>query len=204
MNPLVLKGAAQAVRLPGAGKAAIDVTPSAVSVVRATAPAAVDNVASVIAKNPAKLSNFGKAVLGGTAITGVAVGVGGDNLVDLLASKPPTERLDIMNDLANSYPELSGDLRDVNNAIAQMSRLDAASYVPNLYGETHVAVVPQESSPFDLLLDPEVNERNQMLDTTWAISRNRMSLTELKALKFNLGLSEENMNVLEDRFRRGR
>lgn len=210
-NPLQLAANSVAKTLPGglsvgsAPKAIIDVTPRAADTVRSVAPAAVQSIETVVSKDPRKLSQFGKIVLGTTAVGGVAGGVAIDNIIDGLSEMPPVDRMEAINELGQQFPELAEDLRSVNNALAKEQRAHgAASYTENHFGDNNI-IVDQSVAGVSSILDPNINEVQQMLDTTYRQVRSRMPLQTIKALQWLINnCSEENLNVLEDRYQYGR
>lgn len=209
-NPLQLAANSVAKTLPGGlaagggSKAIIDVTPRAAETVRSTAPAAVQSIEEVVSKDPRKLSQFGKIVLGTTAVGGVAGGVAIDNIIDGLSEMPPVDRMEAINELGKQFPEIAEDLRSVNNALAKQQRAHGvASYTENRFGNNIIA--DQSVAGVSSILDPNINEVQQMLDTTYRQVRSRMPLQTIKALQWLINnCSEENLNVLEDRYQYGR
>lgn len=210
-NPLQLAANSVAKTLPGGlsvgggSKAIIDVTPRAAKTVRTVAPAAVQNIENVVAKDPRKLSQFGKIVLGTTAVGGVAGGVAIDNIIDSLHEMPPVDRMEAINELGQQFPEIAEDLRSVNNALAKEQRASgAASYTENRFGDNNI-IADRSVTGVSSILDPNINEVQQMLDTTYRQVRSRMPLQTIKALQWLINnCSEDNLNVLEDRYQYGR
>lgn len=210
-NPLQLAANTIAKTLPGgltvskAPNAIIDVTPRAAEKVRTVAPAAVENIEKVVSKDPRKLSRLGKAVVGTTAVGGVAGGVVIDDIIDNLSDLPPVDRMEAINELGQQFPEIAEDLRSVNNALAQEQRASgAASYTPNLFGDNNI-IADSSVAGVASILDPNINEVQQLLDTTYRQVRSRMPLQTIKALQWLINnCNEENLNVLEDRYQYGR
>lgn len=183
----------------------IDVTPPAAAQVRSAAPAAVTNLEAAAAKNSRSLSTLGKAVVGTTAVGGIAAGTQIDDIINGLNEMAPVDRMDVINSVGEQFPEIAEDLRSVNNALAQQQRHDgAAHYQRNTFGDRNI-MADKSVSGISQFLDPSVNEVQQMLDTTYAKVRARMSLDQIKALQWLINnCNEDNLNVLEDRFQYAR
>lgn len=168
--------------------------------IRTVAGDAVDKIETAVTSQPRKLNNFGKVVLGTGAVGVGGAGFGLNEILDALAQMPPEERLNVINELAASNPELAEELRQVNNAIAGRS-LGVQKFGRNLTGERNAMSDATVTSTVDSLLNPDANEAMQMLDTTYALVRQRMSLAQIKALQFIINnCTESNLNVLEDRW----
>lgn len=183
----------------------IDVTPPAAAQVRTVAPAAVQSLEAAAAKNPRSLSTLGKAVVGTTAVGGVAAGVQIDDIINGLNEMTPVDRMEVVNNVGEKFPEIAEDLRSVNNALAQQQRqTGAAQYQPNRFGDNNI-IADKSVAGISEFLDPTVNEVNQMLDSTYAKVRSRMSLDQIKALQWLINnCNEDNLSVLEDRWQYAR
>lgn len=205
--PNPLQPAVNAIRgtLPGGltlpTRTVIDVTPRVAEKVRAVAPAAVQSIETAVAANPRKLSQFGKIVLGTTAVGGVAGGVAIDSIIDGLSDMTPIDRMEAINELGQQFPELAEDMRSVNNALAQEQRAHGtAHFAPNHFGDNNI-IADRSVAGINQMLDPNMNEVQQLLDTTYRQVRSRMPLSTIKALQWLVNnCSEENLNVLEDRY----
>lgn len=183
----------------------IDVTPPAAAQVRTVAPAAVKGIEAAAAKNPRSLSTLGKAVIGTTAVGGIAAGTQIDDIINGLNEMAPVDRMEVVNSVGEQFPEIAENLRSVNNALAQQQRQNgAAQYQPNHFGE-HNIIADKSVPGISDFLDPSINEVHQMLDSTYAKVRSRMSLDQIKALQWLINnCNEENLNVLEDRWQYAR
>lgn len=165
--------------------------------------AAVSQLAEATA-NAKKEDILRKALVGTGVVTGTAVaGFGAYELYDLWAELPAQERVAVAGEVGDAAPEIADLLRDANNQIASETRAndgDFASYQPNRFGETH-SYADRSVSGFGSVLDPQMNELQQALDTTYALVRDRSSLARIKAEQFIYNnCSESDLNVLEDRY----
>lgn len=186
-------------------RAVKDVTPRAAVKVRSVTPAAVQNIEKAVAADTRKLSQFGKVVLGTTAVGGVAGGIAIDNIIDGLSDMTPVDRMEAINELGQQFPEVAEDLRSVNNALAQEQRNSGvAHFAQNRFGDSNI-IADRSVAGISEMLDPNMNEVQQLLDTTYRQVRSRMPLSTIKALQWLVNnCSEENLNVLEDRYNYGR